>query len=70
MGGGGGLFSPPVGKLLSLMFNKPLDTGGNPILSGEGGVCVCLCLCICVCSLSVHLLCEYPSVLHYSLVNV
>lgn len=46
-GGGGGLF-PPVGNLLSLMFNKPLDTGGNPIPSGEGGVCECAFLCLCL----------------------
>lgn len=34
------------------MFNKTLDTGGNPILSGEAAVCVCVCvfcvpLCLC-----------------------
>ena len=55
------------------MFNKPLDTEGNLILSGEAvcvWVCVRVCVCVCVCALSVHLLCEYPSVLHYSLVSV
>lgn len=30
------------------MFNKTLDTAGNPILSGEASVCVrCVPLCCC-----------------------
>lgn len=58
--GGGGVFSPPVGKLLSLMFNKPLDTEGKPDLVHRGS-CVCVSECVCVCVRSLHLLCEYPS---------
>lgn len=57
------------------MFNKTLDTGGKPILSGEAAVCVCVCvsfvcLCVYVSAPVMNLLCAYPSVLHYSVVNV
>lgn len=60
----GEAFFPPVGKLLSLMFNKPLDTTGNLIPSGENGVCVFACVCVCVCCASIQ---ACP---HYSLLSM
>lgn len=50
----GEAFFPPVGNLSSLMFNNPQDTEGNPIPSGEGGMCECAFLCVCVCAFVVR----------------